>query len=29
MKKHQQNPGWLELDLWEHMLLANPNEAVY
>ena len=29
MKTHQQNPGWLELDLREHMLLANPDETVY
>jgi hypothetical protein len=29
MKKHQQNSGWFELDLWEYMLLANPGEAVY
>jgi 2'-5' RNA ligase len=29
MKTHQQNPGWMELDLREHMLLANPDETVY
>jgi 2'-5' RNA ligase len=29
MKTHQQNPGWLELDLRDHMLLANPDETVY
>jgi 2'-5' RNA ligase len=28
MKKHQQNSDWYEMNLWEYMLLANPDEAV-
>ena len=29
MKKHQENPGSYESDLWEYMLLANPDELVH
>lgn len=28
MKKHQPSPDWHEMNLWEYMLLANPDEAV-
>src|SRR5690349_10831709 len=28
MKQHQHNPDWYQMNLWEYMLLANPNEAV-
>src|SRR5215216_6026483 len=28
MKKHQLNLDWHELNLWEYMLLANPDEPV-
>src|SRR5215203_4301837 len=29
MEKNQLYPDWNETDLWEYMLLANPDEAVY
>lgn len=29
MKKHQPYPDWPELNFWEYMLLANPDEAVH
>ena len=28
MQKHQQSPDWYEMNLWEYMLLANPDEIV-
>jgi hypothetical protein len=28
MKKHQPLPDWQEMNLWEYMLLANPDEVV-
>lgn len=27
MKKHQENIDWHEINLWEYMLLANPDQA--
>ena len=29
MKKHQQDADWHEMDLWEYMLLATPDETVH
>jgi 2'-5' RNA ligase len=29
MKKHQQDADWHEMNLWEYILLANPDEAVH
>jgi len=29
MKKHQTDPDWHEMNLWEYMLLANPDEIVH
>lgn len=29
MKTHQQHADWQQLNLWEYMLLANPDEAVH
>ena len=28
MKQHRATPDWYEMNLWEYMLLANPNEEV-
>ena len=29
MKQHRATPDWYEMNLWEYMLLANPNEEVH
>src|SRR5687768_4641418 len=29
MKKHQQDANWHEMNLWEYMLLANPDQVVH